>query len=344
MSTAIVAEPSSFRSLPASALDPPGIPVAGTLVQTGASAPLDILVDKNFISDPANPEGFLIPIPGVIQLSTSFTHVGPATSEVLSAGAGPGSLAWCPGATANPVCTTVTAGGTQGTLNGIITYTAGPNQFGGTMKVLLLGTGLLINKGAATGTTIMTSMGATVPALPFKGEQNPLGGGGGVIAAGIAKGGANTMTTGTLVTGVSTHPYGYMTTPDGLLSQGPVVGTAPALSFQRTPFGFTTGTIVGYRKIAAQAGDGGPEKFTVTGYDNRTAGGNGRIQLVAGTMSRTFPTDGSDPPEGSGLDNAALTLTFVQQPALPLSSPAALMTLGSLVMLSAGYAVSSRKR
>ena len=35
--------------------------------------------------------------------------------------------------------------------------------------------------------------------------------------------------------------------------------------------------------------------------------------------------------------------TFPTDPAVPLTSPAALMTLGSLVLLSAGYAVSSRR-
>ena len=82
--------------------------------------------------------------------------------------------------------------------------------------------------------------------------------------------------------------------------------------------------------------------MTFTGYDKRSAGGNGRIALVTGNLSRSFPTDGSDPAEGSTINRGVLIMTMVQQPALPLTSPAVLISLGSLLMMSAGYAVSRK--
>ena len=209
---------------------PPGLggvgpknPVSGTIAQTGAAVPgggpATISLPTGVIFDAPNPEGFLIPVPSVIQLTTSIGHAGPTTSATLMAGGGPGSLAVCPGMTVTS-CTTVGTGGGQGTLNGIIKYTAGPNKFGGTLKVLLSGSGQLIRKGAALPPTVMTTMGATIPALPFEGLTFPLGGTA-AAAGGLLGHVHRTRRPAENIT----HPLGYMTTPKGLISPGPVVGT-----------------------------------------------------------------------------------------------------------------------
>ena len=318
-----------------------------TVFQTGAAlpggGPSTLVIPTDAFSDPGNPEGFLIPVPGVIQLSTTFTHRGPSGAPATFMGGyglANGTFAFCPGATANPTCTTVTTGPGQGTLNGIVKYTPGPNAFGGTFKMLLVGAGNLVSKGSPAPTTTMTTMGATVAALPFSAINNPLGGTA-IIAAGQSYA---FMQTAILASAPNTHPLGYMTTPKGLLTPGPsFMAAVPGLN-SNTGFPFTTGTVYLYRKIAAQAGGGDPpSKHTITGYDKRSGGGNGRISLVAASLSRNFPSDGSDPPEGSVPNRATIVMTLLQQPALPLSSPAMLLTLGSLVLLSAGFAV-SRKR
>ena len=321
----------------------PGVPISDTtFTQMGAAVPgggpATIGIPMNAISSAAgSTRGFLIPIPAIVQLTSMGGHYGPTAADTLMASAGPGSTAFCPGMTAAS-CTTPTRGSSQGTLAGIIKYTAGPNKFGGTLRILTKGGGNLASKGAVLPPTVMTSMGATLTALPFSVENAPVGG------TQIVGAGTSGMFTNILGAAVATHPLGYMTTPLGLLSPGPVVGAGPGNANTATAFGFTTGTVVASEPFGAQSNTpAAGYKFTITGYDKRTAGGAGRISLVSGGLSRLYPTDGSNPPEGSTVDHATIVLTFVPQPALPLASPALMGTLGTLVMLGAGYAVSSKR-
>lgn len=320
----------------------PGVPFEGTWTQTGApvpgGGPATIAIPTSAITSTAAMRGFLIPVPALVQLTTTAGHYGPAVAETMMASGGPGDLAFCPGMTATS-CTTVAAGGSQGTLAGIIKYTAGPNKFGGTMKMLVKGTGNLVVKKAALPSTVMTTMGGTIPALPFSVENNPLAGSGSVRAGTAVMPGYQAGGTPSI-----THPLAYKTTAQGLLSKGPVLGVAAGGAGTGTGFGFTTGTVFASHIFGAQSNSpASPYKFTVTGYDKRTAGGAGRISLVAGALSRLFPTDGSNPPEGSSVDRATMVITFVPQPALPVGSPALLGALGTLIALSAGYAVSRRR-
>lgn len=323
---------------------------SATVSQMGAALPgggpnTIVIPPLQFGDNPTISGGFLIPVPSVVQLNTTFNHNGPTIPATLMGGYGnPGGFAFCPGATANPSCTTAAAAGTQGTLNGIVKYTPGPNKFGGTFNMLLTGGGNLVSKGMALPSTVMTAMGATIPALPFSVINNPLGGGpGATIAAGASYG---LMQTAILGSAPNTHPLGYMTTTMGLITTGPSVAAAIPGKNSNTGFPFTTGVVYVYRQLNGGAQSTGMDpasKHTITGYDSRTAGGNGRVQLVSASLSRNYPSDGSNNPEGSVPNRSTLVMNLVAQPALPLTSPAMLLTLGSLVLLSAGFAV-SRKR
>ena len=324
----------------------PNNPVMGTVMQTGAAVPgggpATLTIPAGVISDAPNPGGFLIPVPDVIQLTTSIGHTGPTTTATLMASGGPGGFSYCPGAPANPTCTTFAAVGSQGTVAGILKYTAGPNKFGGTMKVLLFGAGRLLNKGGALPPTVTTGMGAMVPALAFSGLSNPLGGS---APQPVAYAGYAGMYAATQPGGIATHPLSYKATTQMLIQTGPTIGTNYTQSNTGTLFGLTTGAIYGYQPFGAQM-DGAPDKTTITGYDFRSNNGQGRILLVSGSLTRTFPTDGSNPPEGSTLNIGSLKLEITETgfgSGVPVGSPAVLLTLGSLVMLSAGFAITRQR-
>src|SRR5262249_35529944 len=78
----------------------------------------------------------------LVQITTNVGIDAPYAPATLAPGGGPGSFTWCPG---DPAC--VAGGGMlstdppqgAGPRNGRIVYRAGPNQFGGTMQMLLSG-------------------------------------------------------------------------------------------------------------------------------------------------------------------------------------------------------------
>jgi hypothetical protein len=196
--------------------------------------------------------------PSVAQVvaTTTTSHPAPAA---LVAGGGPGSLSWCPpaGNPANPVCTN--PGAATAGLNGQLLYTAGPNQFGGTIN-------LITHTAGSTSRRIGTN--------PLQFNHTARTSDGKWLAGGPYE--------GTIV----------VQRPPGVITQSPVLGPSGSIqtpgiyigpgalppSIIQTGLPLTTGMIVGK--------DSRPAPFTLTlsGYDNRNASGVGVIQLVGGSF------------------------------------------------------------
>jgi len=235
--------------------------------------------------------------PSVAQvLATSTTsHPSPAN---LAAGSGPGSLAWCPpaGNPVNPVCTNPAAA-TAG-LNGLLVYSAGPNQFGGSINLITHVKGE-VSRRIATGPSQfnhvpVSSTGAWLAGGPYEGSifaQRPPG----VITQSPVLG-----------------PSGSIQTPGFYVGLGP---TPP--SILQTGLPLTTGMIVGR--------DSRPSPFTLTlsGYDNRNASGVGTIQLVGGS----FFNQPAASPAQSFPGNTTIKLT------LPEPSAVAGLAIGAVALL-----------
>jgi len=97
-------------------------------------------------------------------------------------------------------------------------------------------------------------------------------------------------------------------------------------------FPWTTGMLTISHPLAAGVG----EVFTITGMDDRTAGGAGTIQLVAGSLSNRAT---SGPNANRGWVRLVLAPRNQEVPAL---SPAGLAAAAGLMLLAGGYAVRRR--
>jgi len=271
-----------------------------------------------------------IPQPSVVQLSSHFTENGPLTTGVFQAGHWVATrpfpnFAWCPGAAANPACTTPKSTGQtappgQGTNHGRIRYKAGTAQYGGTMQMLSGGGGVISLLLGATGPTVM---------------HNPFGGATGAAPT-EAPGGPYANSTlddvlpgGPITTGCQFSPYGLITVPGT-----PTGGYGTTATWNQWGFPWTTGTI--YISVS-YAGGYTPTIVTVAGSDARTPGGAGNITLVAGGIANGLH---------SGLtymsfDYVTMTLTSSPTP-LPSTSPAGIAAGAVLVVLAVGYALRRR--
>jgi len=167
--------------------------------------------------------------------------------------------------------------------------------------------------------------------------------------AGLAgPGGASTAavsTTGPLVVGPNLALARLGNTPKGTLLPGlapPVVTkpyplpavTNPLIpphnAAQSQPGPWTTGQVI-ITNVAASP----PETFTLTGADNRTAGGGGVIQMVSGALSTRFAT-------GANANRGWVRLKLRPEAPLPSMSPVGLATTTGLMLLVAGYAMRRR--
>jgi hypothetical protein len=302
-----------------------GIPGGGNVTVTGAS-PAAITLQPGVFQG-AGGVAFPLPTnPTVIQVTTNFVFSGPQFPGQLfpgPKGSRPANFAWCPGATANPACTTPASTVTgQGTRNGLVRYAAGTNQFGGTMQMFLTGTGdLAIKVGSHT-------CGGACAATPKPlALHNFIGGGGGTQAFGGPYG---FVDIDALAGGPITAVLG--STPGGLITQpGPQVATGPPSTNVNTGFPWTTGMVTAQVTLVAQAN---PTTLVATGSDSRTPLGAGNITLVAGGITE----------RGSGayyasLDTVSMTFTNATIPSLSRGG----MALGVvLVVLGAGYGLRRR--
>ena len=263
--------PPSYGGNPALQWRPNGYP---TIMGTGTN-PVSLTIGSQLI----NQSGYnvVLPVPSLPSYVQFTTGLGakapqPGSSAMFFPGAKtsrPANFSWCPGATANPACTTVLTGGSQGTRPGIVKYTAGANQFGGTMTVFV------------DGPFTWYSVVQTLPT--YKVRFNNAQGETGPVAAGAAYSNyvQENPTQGDAVH-ASPFPGTVPTTYGGriITDPGPVVSTLPADGSYGWGFPFTTGMV--YVKNPFYPGP--YLTISATGYDNRTPAGFGNIQMVAGGL------------------------------------------------------------
>ena len=311
----------------------PTIPGAGfvTVTPTGGTGPAAIAIPQHLFQL-YEEGGRAIPLQkalsdafgsfaagNVIQLTTKFRFNGPANPAALSAGADTVRLApnfpYCPGATSNPNCATNIAGGADGTAPGRISYTAGANQFGGAMAMIIAGTGEVAN-----------SLGGT----PLRVRHDAIAGAGSQ-QVGQAYGFMGTVV---LLSGMVTT--GHTITPNGLIGMaGTTTSTATPDTNENTGFPWTTGMLVVSEPGGVTTMDKA-ETYTLTGYDNRTPGGRGNISLVAGGISKRLVS-------GQTFVSAdTVTMDISSGQLTPALSAAGVAAVASLLIIGGGYVLRKR--
>ena len=302
-------------------------------------------------------------VPTVVQLVTSFVFNGPAdftqaaganpsftagqvakfrknawSKDPGQAGRAAANFAWCPGV-GGPACAIGTAA-TPTNVQGRIQYTGGANAFGGTMGMILSGTGATSIQ--VNPITVPTPLAGTVM-IPLLAHLPIMGAGTNPQVGGVGYAFRNVVNLGSA-------PFfiGYMTSTGG--GAGLLTSTGPPLTTGMTAmnavviagdtninwgFPWTTGT-VSVMNTEMQGTVNQTGTLTAMGTDSRNAAGGGRITLVAGgTSNRVI----------SGQDFEALevlVLDFADIGAVPSMGPAGLATVGLLMALSAGYAIRGR--
>jgi hypothetical protein len=295
----------------------------GAMANATGSAPASVTIPVNAFFDAGL--SIVIPIPSVtslVQLSSMFSFNGPIAPGAFAAGpksTRPANFGWCIGAAANPSCTTPAIGGSQGTAHGLVSYTAGPNQFGGTMQMLVGGTGsfsgligtaprriehALINADTiAPGGSYANMVSIVFPPGPITS---------GAVCANGACGDAGVI----LVPGVTTAP-----------------GSGGTSEFWGFPW--TTGMVSVFVNEAAPTA---PETVTATGSDTRTPLGAGNISMVAGGLG-----DASAGSRVATSELSTVTMTFRARN-LPALSAGGIASLVSLIALGAAYALRGFRR
>jgi hypothetical protein len=324
-----------------------GIPAApGALVSATGQSPanLQVLPGAFFGEGPNNPAltGFVFALPKttLVQISTMFTFTGPGQTDgfnvKIAGGTGfmvpgpkgtrPANFAWCPGAAANPACTTPQTGGSQGTLHGIVKYTAGPNQFGGTMNILTGGAGSLSRVlGTAPVRIVHAPIGTPLASSALRVQAIMGGAYGTTMALPLPSG---PITTGAQCAGGQCGTNGIIVVP-GTTTQFAVTPSTNS----NVAFPWTTGMITG---IATEDLPVQPSTFTSTGSDARTPLGAGNITLVAGGLSLRLPAQSVF----IMLDKVTMTITPRN---LPSMTPVGFAALASIMVVGAGYAIRRRR-
>lgn len=253
----------------------------------------------------------------VVQLTTTFSFNGPNLTGVLQQTGTTARLAanfsYCPGASNNPSCASNLPGGNDGTKPGRVTYTAGPNRFGGTM-------GMLIQGGGSTAVNI----GGSPPRL-----RVDVIAGAGSQEVGLAYGFTSSVV---LQSGVVFSTFTL--TPNGLVGGiGAQTATLTPDVNINTGFPWTTGTVM----VSEPGGVNNPaETYTMTGSDNRTQNGRGTLSLVAGGLShRTVAGQTFVSVDKVSMDIASGQLT-------PSLSPTGLTAIASLMLIGGGYVLRKR--
>lgn len=307
----------TYGGVPSLRWRPQGYP---TIMGTG-TGPVSLTIAPGLFNQPGYPA--IIPVPSApsyVQFTTALDVYAPrpgstATFKPGTKASRPANFSWCPGAAANPACTTVLAGGSQGTTSGIIKYTAGlaGPQFGGTMKIL--------NTGTFSWYTVIQTLPTYLVRLNNEGAGTALiAGGGGYEHVVVSTAGAGDKIFASPPM-VPTYygAYSIITNP------GSPISTAPGLTSTGIGMPFTTGTV--YVKVPRY-----PSTFqTVTGMgqDNRTPLGAGNITMVAGGLI----------PGGGAGESVPQIITVT----LNVPEPSRVLMLASGVMLI-GFVAAARRR
>ena len=288
---------------------------SGVLVSATGSGPADLTIPANAFTG-MNAFSFPLPQTSLVQLTTMFDLAGPTSAGVMVSGtktSRPANFSFCPGV--GP-CSTQN----QGTEHGLVQYTAGPNQFGGTMQMLIAGNGAL------------TSLIAVSPILL---QHNTLAGAGG-SAAQVVGGSYSNMsinvlpggpiTVGAVCAGGPCGEAGVITQP------GTTTGVGSTSTLVNTGFPFTSGMVQVFVSTMAPTTI---STLTGTGSDQRTSLGAGQITLVAGGLSHRSPAF-TDSPQ---LSTVTMTMSARNLPSITAPGMAA---LSGVLVLAAGYAVRRR--
>lgn len=264
-----------------------GTPAVGwgyvqTTVGSTPAAPRNLTVPQGLVT---NNFSFLVPVPTNPNLiSFGVNSVGELEAATFVKDGGPGSFAFCPGISnpANPNCTNpgaATAGNHP--RNGLIRYTAGPNQFGGTMQFLW----------TAQTVTVVVKLADPNPTTPFtlvNVRAVPRGGPG---KASVIGGPYANVNSTPLPTTLSFRSAGQFTA-SGARTSGPAAGGAfpgPGDLIRSQGFPWTTGVVYGRETLNTVSGENGT--LTLTGYDNRNASGIGNVSMVAAGLTDTLTTE-----------------------------------------------------
>ena len=266
------------------------------VLPTGGTGPASMIVPQSFFQNDGTTFRVFTAAPHVAQVTSSFTSFN--LQETLMAGGGPGSFTFCPGVgnPANPTCTQPSQA--TGGLNNFLQYTAGPNQFGGTFRVLR-------KNFSATGSFRV----ALSPDI-YSHQQ-------GDTESRYWPGGASAGSTqfiqrdgGEQTSGAVLGPFGSIQTPGVVIG----IGDQPAAS-RNTGFPATTGRVV------VRDTNPSPLGFTLTGSDARTPAGSGQIVLVGSGVAQA----------STGRDfGRQLEVTFVPEPGTTALFVAGMAGLGAL--------------
>ncbi len=251
--------------------------------QTGTGPALTLTMPPGIFNQSGVP--FTVPIgpelPSYIQFSTQLGVSAPyGGSAVFRSGpktSRPANFAWCPGATANPTCTSgfEDPGGSQGTDDGLIQYTAGANQFGGTMSVF------------SSGKFGWWTFEAVTPTVLVR-HNNPDG------VNGLWGPGEEYEFTQMAAPQSSPIYANPVISTGGLITDpGTFVSSQPDRDSTVKGMPWTTGMI--YIFLPFNPPTSPIRTISTTGYDNRTPAGSGNIMMVSGSITNvdvgvTVPT------------------------------------------------------
>ena len=300
---------------------PQGYP---TIMGTGSN-PVSLTIAPGLVNKSVTTP-LIIPTtyPGLPQFTTAISMYAPKPGSTAMFGPGlapgPANFSWCPNAAANPSCGTVVPGPTQGSISGIVKYTAGAAgpRFGGTMAMFSTGQFSWYTVEPPTTPTYklrLNNAPGTTPPLPS-------------MAAGAGYSNYLYYSAGP-GDPIFASPPKVTTTYGAQLITNPGTPTAvvPGNASRAWGFPWTTGTV--YVKVPSSA----PGPFsTVTGMgaDNRTPLGSGNITMVAGGLiTGTAPGD--------------LTLPQLMTFTLNVPEPSRVLMLGSGVALLSLLAVARRR-
>jgi len=186
--------------------------------------------------------------------------------------------------------------------------------------------------GAATPPCTHNAFGGTSPSSPgcvaaiLLAKPTGVGGIGGATAMTV-------MTPGQVIIGKNVAIMKMGAVPLGTVILKALAATNPAVPTNMAtsqPGPWTTGRVI----ISNPGAAGGGEKFTLSGKDSRTAGGNGTITLVSGALSQRFAS-------GKNANRGWVRLVLGNAPAaaVPSMSLGGIAATVGLIALGAGYAL-----
>lgn len=257
----------------------------------GANSPPDFTAATGQIT--ATGTGYVPP--GGVYLGTSSTFAATNGRFDVGHGKGPGTITY--------------QAGVEGNNAGKVKYTAGTNQFGGTLQWLGQNNGVFRKPeedcaiGAAACYNLLTF---AFPVAPN------------------AAGGVNVWTDSIDIFAVNTFITGSVTSMTTTFAGN---GTTVFSTFP-----VTTGTVV-----VSQTQGSALTQITLTGSDTRTAAGVGNITLVTGWLGHTFTTSVS---HWSGA--TTYKFAFGAAEAAPSLASPALGALGGLMAIAAVYVIRKR--